>query len=253
MNVGENLRLENPPIVEAIVDIDCDFPPGLGLEALASRPPEVFADRYPKFRPVHIQQHEFKSHGEAPPEFSVRRGIQALQFWTEDDRQLIQIRLGGFSFNRLAPYTSLDKYLAEIERCWHLFTGLVEPSQIRRISLRYVNRILLPTVDGLVDLGDYLALSPRLADEETLQFIGFVDQHSVREMATNHLANVILVMQELDGEKLPLIFDIEVMHIAFIDPGDWQTIGTTITSLRRLKNLIFGKTLTEKCLNLYRQ
>ena len=72
---------------------------------------------------------------------SVRRGIQALQFLHADEKQLVQVRAQGFSFNRLAPYTSLDDYLPEIERTWHLFVGLASPVQIRVVQLRYINRI----------------------------------------------------------------------------------------------------------------
>ena len=253
MSVVPGLRLANPPIVEAILDVECDLPPGLDLQSLEGRAREVFADRYPTFRALQVQQHEIKAHGEAPPEFNVRRELQALQFWSQDGRQLVQVRSSGFSFNRLAPYSSMDDYRAEIERCWGLFVRLVEPSQVRRIALRYINRILLPTVDGQAVLDQYLALSPRLADEDTLQFVGFVDQHSVREKKTGHFANVILVMQQFEGEWLPIILDIEAMHVSVIDPRDWTAIQSTVDSLRRLSNLIFQRTLTAKCLSLFQQ
>ena len=253
MNAEVTLQLAHPPIVEAVVDIDCDLPVGVDFASLEAPARERFATEYPRFRRQMLQEHQIKKAAESPLEHNVRTEVQAFQFFKDDERQIVQVRSEGFSFNRMAPYSSLDEYVPEIERCWHLFVQMVEPSQIRRITLRYINRILLPTVDTLVDLDEYLALSPQLADENTLKFVGFVDQHSVVEKDTNHLANVILVMQDLDGEKLPLIFDIEAMHIGFVDPRDWATIQTTITSLRRLKNLIFRKTLTEKCLNLFQQ
>ena len=50
-----------------------------------------------------------------------KRAIQSLQFLHEDEKQLVQVMAQGFSFNRLAPYTSLDDYLPVIQRTWELF------------------------------------------------------------------------------------------------------------------------------------
>ena len=42
----------------------------------------------------------------------------------------------------------LDEYLPEIERTWRFFVELASPVQVRRIRLRYINRILLPLASG---------------------------------------------------------------------------------------------------------
>src|SRR6478609_10170014 len=53
------LNLVHPPIVEAVLDIDCDLPPGFRLaEEGAYR--DAFADQYPKSRPKFVQQHVFE-------------------------------------------------------------------------------------------------------------------------------------------------------------------------------------------------
>lgn len=44
------LDLKNPPIVEAVVDIECDFRPGQTLAMLEERSRQVFRAQYPKFR-----------------------------------------------------------------------------------------------------------------------------------------------------------------------------------------------------------
>ena len=81
------------------------------------------------------------------PALSIKHGVQALQFLQDDERQLVQVRVQGFSFNRLAPYTSLDDYLPEIKRTWGLYVDLVKPVQVRQIRVRYINRILLPMTE----------------------------------------------------------------------------------------------------------
>ncbi len=247
------LNLARPPIVEAVVDIDCDMPPAMEIAALEARARELFISQYPKFRTQFIQEHEIKQGGSAPPEMSVRRGIQALQFFQDDEKQLVQVRSQGFSFNRLAPYSSLDDYLSEIERTWRLFVELAAPVQTRLIRLRYINRVLLPMTAGRVDLDDYLKLRPRLPDEDELTLVGFLNQHSAVETSTGNRINVVLTAQQQEGDKLPVIFDIEAFGSVDSEPNNWSSIHSRIQSLRKLKNLVFENTLTDRCLKLFQE
>ncbi len=259
MNAGaaeaseSSLKLANAPIVEAIVDIDCDMPPGFELTALESRARDIFGETYSKFRAQLIQEHQIKHEGDQLPEMSVRRGLLALQLLHDDERQLVQVRAQGFSFNRLAPYTSLDDYLPEIERTWKLFAGFASPVQIRSVRLRYINRILLPMMGGRVDLDQYLKLSPTLPDQDRLTFAGFLNQHLAVEAETGNQVNIVLTSQTVENEQLPLIFDITAACSGNADPNHWSWILSRVESLRSLKNRVFKNTLTEQCLNLFRR
>lgn len=247
------LKLASPPIVEAVVDIDCDMPPAMDLAALEGRGKDLFCDSYPKFRTQLIQEHQFKQEIGTAAEMSVRQSLHALQFLHDDEKQLVQVRALGFSFNRLTPYSGLDDYLPEIERAWGLFAALAAPIQIRAVRLRYINRILLPSINRRIELEHYLTLGPRLPDEERLAFAGFLNQHAVIEVGTGNQANIVLTTQPQVAEQLPLIFDIEATSTGTAEPGDWTWIESKIRSLRSLKNYIFRSTLTDKCLKLFQQ
>ena len=245
------LKFAHAPIVEAVLDVRCDMPPAFDLAGLESAARDVFRAKYPKFQKQLIQEHRVEQKGDEPPKFSEKRGIQALQFLTEDQRQLVQVRAQGFSFNRLAPYSSLDDYLPEIEQTWRSFVELTAPVQIRQIRLRYINRLPLPTVDGRVEFTEYLRISPRLPDEDKLHFVGFLNQHAAVDIETGNQVNIVMTMQPGGKGVVPLIFDIEAICISDADPSDWQGIRSKIASLRSLKNHVFQNTLTEKCLNLF--
>jgi uncharacterized protein (TIGR04255 family) len=244
--------LVNAPIVEAVVDLDCVMPPGLDIAALETPARDAFAYRYPKVRTLYLEEAQIEQRADAPPQVTARRGIQGYQFWQEDEKQLVQVRAQGFSFNRLAPYTSLDDYLSEIERTWRLFVGLVSPVEVQLVRLRYINRILLPTVDGRVELNNYLKMGPRLPDEERLTLLEFLDQHLAVERATGNQVNVILTSQPLESSMLPIIFDIAASRAQSIPPEDWNSLLAGIRSLRDLKNRVFRQSLTEQCLDLFR-
>ena len=246
------LILANPPIVEAVLDLDCDLPPSIDFASLQDAVKNTYQDRYPKFRPVFFQETKIESKLDAPPEMSVRGGIQAFQCFDKTDKQLVQVRAQGYSFNRLAPYTSMDDYLPEIERTWNLFVKVMSPVQVRVVRLRYINRILLPLKNGRVDLKRYLKMNLRPADGK-LKMTGFLNQYAAVEKETGHEVNVVVTSQPPDNSRLPIIFDNCVASVGNVQPQEWNWILAKIQSLRDLKNRVFKNTLTDTCLNLFQQ
>jgi uncharacterized protein (TIGR04255 family) len=244
-------QLRNPPIVEAVFDVDCDLPPGFDLTALEARSRAQFADQYPKFRTQFLQELQIEAIGDAQPKISGRSAVQAFQCLHADEKQLVQVRPQGFSFNRLAPYSNLDDYLSEIARTWRLYVELVSPVQIRVIRLRYINRILVPLTANAVDLDEFLKNAPRLPDEDSLALSGFFSQQAAVEKGTGHQVNLVLTTQPPVSEKLPVILDITVASQSTADPADWPKVMPVIGSLRILKNRIFFNTLTDKCIELF--
>jgi len=84
-------KLRNPPIAEAVIDIDCDLPPGFDLAALEGPARAQFETQYPKFRRQLIQEHEIEASTDAPQKISARTTVQSLQFVNDDERQVVQV------------------------------------------------------------------------------------------------------------------------------------------------------------------
>lgn len=247
------LTLANAPIVEAVVDLDCDMRPEFELSAILNSAADGFRTGYPNLQKQILGKFKIESGPEDGPTVSSDQCLNALQFRSEDGKQLVQVRSHGFSFNRLAPYSSFDDYLPEVQRTWELFLRLAAPVQLRAVRLRYINRIALPLNNEPVDLDHYFKVSPKLPDEDALQFLGFLNQHTVIEKNTGHEATIVLASQPpLDG-VFPIIFDITVGCAAAADPADWTWISAKLDALRDLKNRIFKNTVTERCLTLFQQ
>ena len=253
MTTQESFHLENAPIVEVILDIDCDLPPSFHLQSVEAELRAAVCDAYPNMRQQLVQEHQISQQGDAHPQISLRSGLQAIQFLSGDEKQIVQFRTGGFSFNRLAPYSQLDDYLPEIERTWNAFLGIAKPVLIRKIGLRTINKIQLPLSEGKVPLEDYIQTGPRLPDEKSLTFVGFLDQHKAVEPATGNNVNIVLTTLEADGEHLPLILDIDAFRPLQIEPASWPKLLEILVSLRDLKNRVFWNSLTDRCLNLFSQ
>jgi len=134
-----------------------------------------------------------------------------------------------------------------------LFLQLAAPLQVRLIRLRYINRLLLPTVNGSLVLDDYLKLGPRLPDAANLTLSGFFNQHSAIEDTTGNAVNITTATQPREDDKLPVILDLDAYFTGSMEPTDWTSIAERVQSLRYLKNLVFRNSLTDQCLNLFQQ
>jgi len=246
-------KLSNAPIVEAVLDVDCDMPAAFDLAGFEGKLRSAFSQQYPKFRAQYLDKYRIEWQEDQASRHSANRAIQGFQFLQDDGKQLVQVRAQGFSFNRLAPYRTLDEYLPEIERTWGLFVTIASPVQIRVVRLRYINRILLPFANDRIELQRYLKISPGLPAEDRLQFAGFLNQHAAVEVGTGHQVNIVLTSQPRENDNLPVILDICVASEEIATTENWAWLLTKVQSLRALKNRIFRSTLTEQCLTLFQQ
>ncbi len=251
-----NAKLEplaRPPIIEMVLDVDCNFRPGQRFNDLEQVAGEKYRSSYPKSRKHILQEVQFLKENVAAAEPAVRtqQRIQAFQFLNQDENQLVQVREQGYSFNKLSPYTTLDDYFGEIEETWATYCLIADPLQIRAVRLRYINRILLPLADGKCDLDRYLQDTPKLPADGRLALAGFVVQRAAVEVETDHKVNIVLTAQAPLPDKLPIILDICVTDQQAIDTTDWTCIRQKVHGIREECNWIFKGSVTEQCLNLF--
>lgn len=248
-------RFPYPPIVEAIVDIDCELPPGTNLLDQETAARDSLRDTYPQMQKRLLQQIQIRQQSKAAPEHELKdEGLDSLIFRSADNRQLTQFRQSGYSFNRLTPYEGMDVYLPEIERTWDNYRVITQPLRIGKIGLRTINRIALPlnAEDGL-NLEAYLKTGPQLpaVSGRALSFTGFLNQHQIADAGTGHQANITLAVEGKTEGKLILILDIDTFDLRTRETLGWAEIAPVIQSLRSLKNELFFNILTKECLNLY--
>jgi uncharacterized protein (TIGR04255 family) len=195
---GAMPKLKNAPIVEAVLEIVCDMPPDLDIAALQERAQEAFRPQYPKVRTVLMREHHIETKALTQSRYGVKHRVQGVQLVQDDEKQLVQVKTGGFSFHRLAPYSTLDDYLGEMERTWRLFVQLSSPVQVRLVQLRSINRLLLPMSSGQLALDEYLKTCSRLPDEDRFGLLGFLNQHEAVEKETGNRMNIVMASQLLD-------------------------------------------------------
>ena len=253
MPLDSALRLTHAPIIEAVLDLHCELASNMDKKAFGELFKKTTGTRYPQQRTIHIHQQniEFKE-----GEITSSQGIPSLKGYQHislDGKQIVQTRFDGFSFNRLAPYSTLDEYLPEIYQCWSEYCEIAKPIRVRRIGLRYINRFLLPLKNGQVSLSQYLKNSPKVPAGIDLKLsIGNLTHfNNVFDAETKNQANIILATQPVNDLKLPVILDIDTFVESDLQVDNWEVIKLKIESLRNLKNALFSFNLKPKCRRLF--
>lgn len=251
-----SLKLANAPIIEAVIEFHCELPPGQDRRHWETALKERFSVNYPQCQVQHMQEVQFQMGPDTdqPAASAIRQGMHGFRHLAADGKQLVQCRVDGFFFNRLAPYISFEDYLPEALRCWALYCEVAEPVIVRHVALRYINRLLLPISHGQLSLGQYLRNPPKLAtpeNGENFSFTGFLHQHQMAAPALQTLVTVLLASQPFENEQLPVVFEIAAMQSGDFNPLDRASFEVALRKLRDLKNNVFENTLTPECLKLF--
>lgn len=243
-------RFERAPITEALLDIRVELPSHIDLARLATFQ-DTLKDRYPTKRERVTWQFGFQAKPKTAPEtFKPSGGPDGYLLVSSDERQLVQARLDGFTFNRLKPYDKWETFRGEAKQLWQHYIGIASPQRITRLALRYINRIEIPL--PIRDLRDYILTTPEIAPELPQSLENFFMRIVIRDPNSQAVAIMTLTIEQIkDAKVLPLIFDIDVFREAVFDSQN-NEIWNTMEKLREYKNTIFFKSVTEKTKELFR-
>src|SRR5262249_22574674 len=70
-------------------------------------------------------------------------------FRSAENDKVLQARINGFSFSKLAPYSSWREFSGEARCLWDIYRATMKPVGITRLAVRYINKIdiALPIAD----------------------------------------------------------------------------------------------------------
>jgi len=248
--MSEFQKLTHPPAVEAILDVQGAFPNGVQIEALAALH-ESFQKNYPKRTEEKIFQLGFDFQaGQELRATAQDHGLRGYRFHSPDEKEIVQCRKDGFTFNRLKPYTAWEDVYPRAVEAWGVFRKAFPDMVISRVSLRYINQIFLPCIDGLVELDDYLAIQLPGPKNLDLTRAAFMGQSIFGDAVSGLAANYVVTQQPAsDANKVCILLDIDVFYAGpelseTNPPALWE-------KMRYLKNKLFFGSLNEKGIALF--
>lgn len=240
----------NPPITEALIDIKAELSSDVGIPDLEKLYEEI-KSAYPKKKIRRRWESMFEvKEGETTTAESKDLGPDGLLLWSSDDKQLVQYRLDGFTFNRLRPYKDWDTMRSEARPLWDLYVRKIKPLQVTRLALRYINSIEIPATH--FSLEDYFTEAPRIPEGLSQLMDQFLSRIVINFPESGAKA---IVTQAIQPPKSPnttsILFDLDVfreVHLVADSPEIW----IILSDLRSLKNEIFAKSVREKTKELFR-
>lgn len=157
---------KEPPLVEAL----CEFQfisdswdwtiPGIIYQHVNQRFPKKR-----QVRQVNIEIKEEPTENKPPlPEI-----VERIQFLSEDEHQLVQVGPNMLAVNCVSSYPHWTNFRVLIREMFDVYHSIANPSTIKRIGLRYINRIEIP--EAQFDISTYFNLEPKLPDEISHDFL----------------------------------------------------------------------------------
>lgn len=243
-------HLSDAPIVEAVIDIQAIVEvPWEEASIRARLEPELAG--YDFLDSQKVFHHEVKYSPGQHPEIRLQDlGLKGLRFRSSDQHYIAQFNRNGFVLSRLKPYESWEKLTREAMRLWTLFLKVSHANELRRLGVRFINRIVLPRHE--LRFEDYIKPAPEPPRELDLPFLAFVHHDTLAVPGYPYAINVIRTIQPgtTDSEESALLLDIDVFTLTGVQPL-MENVQKNLTEMRWLKNKTFFGSLTTQALNKY--
>ncbi len=139
----KEIKYGKPPIVEVVCEFR--FVPGEPWDGTI--PGLVYGklqDAFPKRRTLRSVQSEV-----GPAEGGVVQQVQLVervQLLRDDEKAFVQVGPDFLAINHLAPYPTWEGFRPLIVQAFQAYRDVSRPAGLQRIGLRYINRILFPTL-----------------------------------------------------------------------------------------------------------
>lgn len=227
------------PITEALIDIQVQLPPEVRLDNLVQVYTEVHPD-YPHHEGIFVLQGEMIAGASVQARAS--QSQVGYRLFSSDKKQIIQIRLDGFSFSRLAPYDCWERFRDETSRIWRIYKTFTKPENIIRLAIRYINRLDIPL--PVSDLKLYLRTLPEVSPNLPQELSGYFMQLQIpQENLATMLINQAIVPPPTK-EFVSVLLDFELFLENNI-PNDEVSIWETLEQMHTQINQAFEACITE--------
>jgi len=234
--------------VEALIDFRVQVSSDFNVSLFTGVRGEL-ASTYPEVAPVRsVQATLGLQDGQVVQPGTVVSDL-GFMFKSADGHEVVQFRINGFTFNRLRPYTSWEDVFPRALHLWRRYVEVVQPAQVTRLAVRYINRIDLPL--PVRDFGEYMVAPPQIPDDLPQVLRAFLTRVVIHDPEANHSAIVTQALEpSIEPDSVILLLDIDAYKEGVFEATDSE-IERTFQALRHFKNQIFFKSLTTQTLRMF--
>ncbi|WP_416670408.1 TIGR04255 family protein [Egbenema bharatensis] len=229
------------PITEAVIDLRVNLPQGATLAALADVHMSIAAD-YPNQESLLVIQGEMSA-GESIGATASQTQI-GFGYASSDRKQIVQVRLDGFAFSRLAPYEHWEQFRDEAKRLWEIYQTAIHPTSITRLAVRYINRLDLPL--PMKDFKDYLRVFPEVPPDLSESLNGYFMQLQIPspEVEATLLLNQAIIPTS-DDSVVSVLLDIDLFKLCDVSVEE-MSFWNILERLHEKTDQIFEACITDE-------
>ena len=170
-----------------------------------------------------------------------------------DQADIVLLFPDGIATARLAPYLGWEHVRERAHKAWTEWRKQVTPRILKRIGIRYVNRIDVPINQArILEIDAYLSFGPRVPDFSKWPLSGFLVQATRPtdlEYWSVSITSTIMSPAALINH-VSMVVDIDVFRTEQIPSKD-ADLWNCIDAVRPLKNAIFEACITDEARKLF--
>ncbi len=239
---------KHPPITEAVIGITFENQIDEG-ELLSVQ--EKFATYYPQHQAISNlklrvnvdAEKKSKATAAVDEEVGHRRA-------TSDMTQLLVLFPATLIVSQLAPYPGWDEFFGRFARDWKHWHRYMGFRQVKRIGVRYINRIDIPVTGELVEHEEYLNVFPKVPDTfGPMNAYGVQTSFHMADIGCNLVLNSAAVPSPLLNHAA-FVIDQDISKEAE-PPQSEKDIHALLNKIRLRKNQIFEACVSNKTRGLF--
>ncbi|REJ87050.1 MAG: TIGR04255 family protein [Planctomycetota bacterium] len=227
-------NLANAPIVEAVVH----------WQAMASRDYreanllQLMQEAFPDYTSTNQHNLEAGFAGTAEGiEFKQRSAWQGVRLTQKhddgSDKFVCQFLRQGVVFSQLAPYTKWEDFEPEAKRFWEKHCELGDPSEVARLSVRFISQIAIASID---EIENYIDTVCEPLHQLGLSASRYFHQDTIELSNQPYAINIVRAVQPTSEQKSNLIVDITASTSESLELGQ---VDDKLKDLRFIKNKVF--------------
>jgi uncharacterized protein (TIGR04255 family) len=235
----------NTFIVEAIVDIQAAASVPVSEASLSE-----FVDAedgYQERKDIAVRTVTFSA-GE-PPSANVEHEAKGSAFRSVSGSRQLRVIPDRLALSEFSPYTGWDSFSVEALRLWGRYAERYSVSSLRRVAVRYINKIEVDSTSDHIRMEEYFHSHPAMSYDIRRPINKFFmnchyDFPEERASATITQASV----EASSPDKVAVLLDIDVWRdmskgIGNALPAD---VGVVLAELRGIKNSLFEACITNR-------
>jgi uncharacterized protein (TIGR04255 family) len=240
---------EQSPILEALCEFR--FQPGQLWDWTI---PGLIYDRvrtdFPKKRQRNVLEVEMRAEQQEMAQ-NIKGPVTRMQFLRQDEKALLQVGPDLLVVNKVAPYSNWKTFKTMIASGLAVYRDVAQPTGLKRIGLRYINRIELSETS--IALDDYILATPGVPDSMPGRFAAWAQRVEIPFEGTNGM--LVLQSGSATGSsqsKLMFILDFDFFTLR----AETITLDSAIDWVEQAHNQIeaaFETCITDKTRVLFKE